>query len=55
MCVFQSMKSVDNGIARYDSHNDLVRTVGGFSLPYLTHTFDSTKETQGIFLCITYY
>ena len=55
MCVFQSMKSVDNGIARYDSHNDLVRTVGDFSLPYLTHTFDSTKETQGIFLCITYY
>ena len=49
MCVFQSMKSADNGIARYDSHNDLVRTVGD-----LIHTFDNTKETQGIFLCITY-
>ena len=33
MCAFQSMKSVDNGIARDDGHNDLVGTVGDFSLP----------------------
>ena len=26
------MKSVNNGIGRQDSHNDLVGTVGGFSL-----------------------
>ena len=31
-CVFQSMKSVDEGIARRHSHNDLVGTVGDFSL-----------------------
>ena len=30
MCAFQSMKSVDN--RRHDSHNDLVRTIGDFSL-----------------------
>ena len=30
MCAFQSMKSVDN--RRHDSHNDLVGTIGDFSL-----------------------
>ena len=30
---FQAMKSVDGGIARRDSYNDLVGTVGDFSLP----------------------
>ena len=33
MSAFQSMKSVDDGIARRDSHNDLTGTVGDFSLP----------------------
>ena len=32
MFAFQSMKSVNNGIGRQDSHNDLVGTAGGFSL-----------------------
>ena len=32
MCVFQSMKSVDNGFVRYYSHNGLMHTVGDFSL-----------------------
>ena len=32
MCPFQSMKSVYNGIARPDSHNNLVVTVVDFSL-----------------------
>ena len=33
MCAFQSIKLVDGGIAKRDSHNDLVGTVDGFSLP----------------------
>ena len=33
MCAFQSIKSVDGGIARRDSHNDLMGTVDDFSLP----------------------
>ena len=33
MRAFQSMKSVDDGTARRDSHNDLVDTFGDFSLP----------------------
>ena len=40
ICAFQSMKSVDDGIARRDSHNDLVGTVGHFSLHlYILHTY----------------
>ena len=33
LCAFQSMKPVDDGIARRYSHKDLVGTVGDFSLP----------------------
>ena len=33
MCAFYSMKSVDYGIARRDSHEDLVGTVGDIFLP----------------------
>ena len=33
ICAFQTMKSVDEGIARRSSQNDLVGTVGDFSLP----------------------
>ena len=33
ICVFQTMKSVDDGIARRSSQNDLVSTVSDFSLP----------------------
>ena len=32
MCAFKSMKPVDDGIARRDSHNDLAGTVGDFPL-----------------------
>ena len=32
ICAFQSVKSADNGIAGHGSHNDLVGTVGDFSL-----------------------
>ena len=32
-CAFQAMKSVDDGIARRSSQNDLVGTVSNFSLP----------------------
>ena len=32
MCTFQSLKSVDDGIARCDGHNVLVDTVCGISL-----------------------
>ena len=32
MCAFQSVKSADNGIAGHGSHNDLVGTVGDFSM-----------------------
>ena len=33
MCAFQTMKSVDDGIARRYNQNYLVGTVSGFSLP----------------------
>ena len=33
ICAFQIMKSVDDGIARCSSQNDLVGTVSDFSLP----------------------
>ena len=33
ICAFQTMKSVDDGIARRSSQNDLVGTVSDFSLP----------------------
>ena len=33
MCAFQTMKSVDDGIARRYNQNCLVGTVSGFSLP----------------------
>ena len=33
ICVFQTMKSVDDGIARRSSQNDLVGTICDFSLP----------------------
>ena len=33
MCAFYSMKSINDGIARRDSHEDLVGTVGDCSLP----------------------
>ena len=43
VCAFQSTKPVDDGIARRYRHNDLVGTVGDFSLPQsytnLTQTF----------------
>ena len=32
-CAFQAIKSVDDGIARHSSQNDLVGTVSNFSLP----------------------
>ena len=32
LCAFQSVKSVGDGIARRDSHNELVGTVGDFSI-----------------------
>ena len=38
MCAFQPMKSVYDGIARHNDHNDLVGTDGDFSLSDLTHT-----------------
>ena len=37
MCAFQSMKSVDDGIARRDSRNDLVGTV---ALPTINNPKD---------------
>ena len=43
VCAFRSMKPGDDGITRRYSHNDLVGTVGDFSLPQsytnLTQTF----------------
>ena len=39
------MKSVDDGIARCDSHNDLVGTVGDFSLHlYITYVPPPLKK-----------
>ena len=32
MCAFQSIRSVGDGTARHNSHNDLEGTVGDFSL-----------------------
>ena len=45
------MKSVDNGIATRDSHNDLVGTVGDFSLSRYTYAPPTLKKYK----CITHY
>ena len=49
MCAFQSIKLVDGGIAKRDSHNDLVGTVDGFSLPQsYTYVPPPLKNTRNI-------
>ena len=52
MCVFQSMKSVDNGIATRDSHNDLVGTVDDFSL---SRSYTYALPTLKKYKCITHF
>ena len=65
ICTFQTMKSVDDGIARRSSQNDLVGTVREFSLPQsyisdfsLPQSYINAppllKSARNI-LCITHY
>ena len=49
MCAFQSMKSVEDGIARCNSHNDLAGTNGDFFLPQsYTYIPPPLKNTRNI-------